>query len=206
MKHIFLFIFVLISAEVLAGDKMSLARRMGREFKAEWIEDIKQDIKDNDLDELLTRELKEEELTKLKCPKYNSFTEEDRLKFWVLFMAGIAASESAFDPKCFYEEPGTHDSFGLLQIDGPNSRAHGCVKRDGTKPSGGKEGKEEGKDMYDPEINLRCGMYIVRNQLSRSSELFYKGSYWAVLRVGRKGHERFLRFIHQNINQIPACQ
>ena len=80
------------------------------------------------------------------------------------------------------------------------------MKRDGTKPSGGKEGKEEGKDMYDPEINLRCGMYIVRNQLRRSSELFYKGSYWAVLRVGRKGHERFLRFIHQNINQIPACQ
>ncbi len=206
MRNIVLFVLVMMTADLFAADKqLSFVTRQGNTFKKEWIESIKKDIQDNDLDELLTRKLDSKEVIKLKCSNYDSLKEEDRKKFWVIFMTGIAAAECNYNPKCFYAEPGTHDSYGLLQIDAPNSRAHGCVKRDGSTPKGGKEGRDNGGDMYDPEVNLRCGMYIVRNQLRRSGKLFYEKSYWAVLREGRKGHLRFMRFINSNMHKIAAC-
>jgi len=207
MKNTILIFTLLFSALSFAAEKeLSFVTRQGNTFKKEWIKAIQTDIQDNDLDELLTRKLDKKEVTKLKCSNYSSLNEEDRKKFWIIFMTGISAAECNYNPKCFYAEPGTNDSYGLLQIDAPNSRAHGCVKRDGSRPKGGKEGRKQGGDMYNPEVNLRCGMYIVRNQLRRSGELFYKKSYWAVLREGRKGHLRFMRFINTNMHKVSGCK
>lgn len=198
---------LIFSSAVMAGSDLPVFEtRMGNTFKTAWTKGIYKDITDNDLDELLTVSLKSSELKTLKCSNYNSFKETDKKKFWAILMASIAAAESAFDPKSFYSEPGTNDSYGLVQIDGPNSRAHGCVKRDGSRPTGGAEGREQGKEMYTPAINLRCGMYIVRNQLRRSGTLFYAKSYWAVLRVKRPGHGRFKRFFHKHIGLLQKCK
>lgn len=177
-----------------------------RKWKTEWSKQINQDLNDPALDELMAVKLKNDELQKLNCPRFNSMSARNKKLFWNVFMASMSASESSHNHKGFYDEKGTYDSYGLLQIDATNSRAHGCRKHDGTKPQGGKYGRGAGGDMYDPSTNLRCGMYILRNQLRRSGKLFYGKSYWAVLRTTRPGHKRFKKHFLSHIQQVKACR
>jgi hypothetical protein len=177
-----------------------------RKWETEWSQSVSRDLDDPALDELLSVKLKNDELRDLNCPKFNSMSEKNKKLFWNVFMASMSASESSHNPKGFYDEKGTYDSYGLLQIDATNSRTHGCVKHDGTKPAGGKYGKSGGGDMYDPETNLRCGLYILRNQLRKSGQLFYGKSYWAVLRTSRPGHQRFKKHFLSHIQQVKACR
>jgi len=177
-----------------------------RKWDTKWSQQINDDLNDPDLDELMTVKLRNDELKNLNCPKFNSMSSKNKKLFWNVFMASMSASESSHNTKGFYDEKGTYDSYGLLQIDATNSRAHGCRKHDGSKPQGGKYGKGAGGDMYDARTNLRCGMYILRNQLRRSGSLFYKKSYWAVLRTSRPGHKRFKKHFLSHIQQVKACR
>ncbi len=177
-----------------------------RKWKTEWSEGVSKDLDDPALDELMSVKLKNDELRDLNCPKFNSMSSKNKKLFWNVFMASMSASESSHNPKGFYDEQGTYDSYGLLQIDATNSRAHGCVKHDGSKPEGGKYGRSGGGDMYEPQTNLRCGLYILRNQLRKSGSLFYGKSYWAVLRTSRPGHQRFKKHFLSHIQQVKACR
>lgn len=176
------------------------------QWKEEWSKNISNDLDDPALNELMNVSLKNDELRELNCPKFNSMNSKNKKMFWTILMASMSSAESSFKTKEFYKERGTNDSYGLLQIDAPNSRAHGCIKRDGSKPNGGKKGKSSGGDMYDPDTNLRCGMYILRNQLRKSGRLFYRSSYWAVLRTSRPGHQRFKRYFKTHIQQLKGCR
>lgn len=176
-------------------------------WKKDWSKQISRDLDDPDLDELMTVRLKNNEIQDLNCPRFNSMSPENKKRFWIVFMASVSAAESNHGPETYYDESGTYDSFGLLQIDAPNSRAHGCRKYDGTKPDGGKYGRSSGGDMYDPSTNLRCGMYILRNQLRKIGSIISdKKYYWSVLMTTRRGHQRFKKHFLSHIQQVNACR
>ena len=167
---------------------------------------IYQTLEEDKYKDLMSAKISETDLKAINCPRFHSLGKNDKKKFWAIFLASMVAKEGENNPKEFYGESGTNDSYGLLQIDTPNSIAHGCRLKDGSKPKGSKKGRSGGGDMYDPHINLRCGMMILRNQVKKKGKLFDNKSYWAVLRTNRPTpHARMKTVLHKHMTQVSAC-
>ncbi len=110
--------------------------------------------------------INEKDLKQIDCPGYQFATEDEKKKFWILWMSAIAKPESNFNnSECLHESDGT-DSCGLLQIDYASAnRWCGMYAAELGKKSFTKS------DMANPEINLKCGMLIMDAQIHGGSQL-----------------------------------
>ncbi|MDA9189535.1 hypothetical protein N9O57_00995 [bacterium] len=201
------------SAAAGEGDKPVIKEASKGEWQDTWTEEgVFKPLAEEPASKLLTAEIDEQDLQKIGCPGYKSLGEEDKKKFWAVMMGSMSHYEGEHKPDEYFDEPGgdgesMNDSYGLLQIDAANAGAAGCVKEDGSKPEGGKLGKEGGGDMYDPVVNLRCGLAMVNKQLERKNgKIFDDGSYWAIFREGRPAEEKFSKLVVEEMKQIEACQ
>lgn len=113
------------------------------------------------------------------CPGFAKASRTDKARFWAAFFESVAKYESGFDPAAIYQEgwsdPETADpqlSQGLLQLSYSDRRYHADCHVD----------RERG-NIYDPEVNLSCGVAILRKQIEKRKTLFPgpKPYYWSVL-------------------------
>jgi hypothetical protein len=166
----------------------------GRAWKEEWnlviaeaLDDIGQPLLEDD-------KVPAAEVQAL-CPRYFEASREEKKAFWALLVASIARLESGFDPERTFMEPRPLRtlSIGLLQLSyGDQTRHSGCPL----------EPMEA--NITDPAVNLRCGVAILRNQLSARNTLFPpRFYYWSVLTRKRSQIERdFL----QHREQLGFCR
>jgi hypothetical protein len=166
----------------------------GRAWKQEWNQVIAEALEDIGQPLLEDDKVPADEVRAL-CPGYFDASREEKKAFWALLFASIARLESGFDPERTFMEPRPLRtlSVGLLQLSyGDQTRHAGCPL----------EPMEA--NITDPAVNLRCGVAILRNQLSARSTLFPKRFYyWSVLTRKRSQIERdFL----QHREQFGFCR
>ena len=119
------------------------------------------------------------------CPNYSALELPQREAFWVFLISAMAAKESSFDPKQDFVEDFKDSngnkvvSRGLLQISKESANEYGCDI-------------SNAQDLYDPKINLSCGVRILNRWISKDGVIAQKNDdqqwrglarYWAVLRT-----------------------
>ncbi len=128
------------------------------------------------MENLRTVKIREDDLKEIGCPGLNYASEDEKRKFWILWLSAIAKPENNFNSKtCYHETDGT-DSCGLLQIDyAAANRWCGLLAVEMNKVSKNSKGETVPKftkeDMLDPEINLKCGLMMMDSQLHGGSKL-----------------------------------
>ncbi len=166
----------------------------GRAWKPEWNQVIAEALEDIGQPLLEDEKVPAAEVQAL-CPGYFDAGREEKKAFWALLFASIARLESGFDPERTFMEPRPLRtlSVGLLQLSyGDQTRHSGCLL----------EPMEA--NITDPAVNLRCGVAILRNQLSARNTLFPKRFYyWSVLTRKRSQIERDFM---QHREQLGFCR
>jgi hypothetical protein len=214
--------------DVIANKRNPIVFPSGsRQFKPEWAESVSLQFEKPYMEGLRNTQIKESDLEQIGCPGFNNATEEQKRKFWVVFMSAIAKPEDNFRTDgCYHEDDGT-DSCGLLQIDyAAANRWCGLLAAEMGKTSFTTE------DMKVPEVNMKCGLMIMDAQLNGSAALSLskqkpptvirnkpgrpniKGSlfvdngpfYWNVLRNNDEKEEVIEWFKKHAERQLPFCK
>lgn len=123
------------------------------------------------------------------CPKYSSFSLDDRLNLWVLIVNAIAFYESSCNSSITARGPNGR-LVGLLQLHSGKEDVYApaCKKGDGNTPAG----------------TFRCGLSMLNTQLERGEPLFSRRSYWDVLRPQARSQK--YKQIKTAIKSYPACK
>ena len=117
------------------------------------------------------------------CPKYNGLSAQQKREFWVYLLSAMTKYESNFKLAMTYKELFKDSkgefviSRGLLQISFESSEGYSC-------------GFADEEAIYDPELNLDCGIKILnfwitrdRSLAGRSGNTWRGGArYWSTLR------------------------
>lgn len=129
------------------------------------------------------------------CPKYTSLSKAQKETVWAQFWVGVAKFESSWSPTNRFLESGLGKdevtgqnvySEGLLQLSyGDKLWAPFCAfnwaadkKLSATNPN---------KTIFDPKINLDCGIHIMANQIvNKGKAILTSGVYWSTLKDGGK--------------------
>jgi hypothetical protein len=156
--------------------------------------------------------IKDKDLNSLQCPGYKFATPDERKIFWIFLVSSMANAESGFNPQTGYREANGTTSLGLLQIDVANANAY-CSGPEAMNR------RFSTSDMKNPELNLECGLHILKQQLNAErpvamrkkgkGNLFYNRSYgdasnWSTLRADNN-HKTIARFKAHH-QQMPFCK
>ncbi len=137
------------------------------------------------------------------CPGFVAATPAQRSRFWSAFFEAIARYESNFDPAARMQEawsdPDTgapQMSEGLLQLSYSDRAGHPDCTLD--RAAG---------NIVDPEVNLSCGVAILRRQLEVRGALFPPGKpyYWSVL-TSRKVRPKVEAYLSSSVEALPFCR
>ncbi len=197
-KYIFLFFISSIFNFNLKAD-IEFKPHGKNSWNHEWSKAIRSKILETSI---LDRKIDQADLADLKCEPYNSLSVDEKLDFWVLFLASLSTSESGLNFKVRSKK-----YYGLLQIH-PNTAKKHCGIKNGARA------------LFDPIVNLSCGVSlldwqlagaIVRGKQTRpdlENQIFGKNILlWGPLRerdfLGRK---RLYQYFLKHIDQIAACQ
>lgn len=135
------------------------------------------------------------------CPKYEALSKEQRISVWSELISAVTYYESGWNPASRMIEttmgidPVTKKqvaSEGLLQLSYQDVPNYGSVLkfplcRIEWQKDKGLDVKDVKKTIFDPLINLECGIRIMANQIKKKgSVILENGVYWAVLRDGGK--------------------
>lgn len=118
---------------------------------------------------------------------YNGLSKAKKRIFWAELIISMAKYESNWDPHGIYHEPPplSVDSIGLLQLS----------YEDETSYKFSVVLNREQKNLEDPLINLRCGVFILARWLAKDGTIAAGSTgrdarggarYWSVLRQGAK--------------------
>lgn len=162
-------------------------------------------LDDSDLSSILEMDLDDFDLKLLKCNGYENATREERKNFFVLYLASIAYAESRLNPNTTYREKDGTLSTGLLQIDVASANRHASIYTGN---------KYDQRDMFNAEMNLISGLYILKHQLDgglnnerkdvQSRLLTDKSYYWSVLTLKK---ELIIKtFVENSLKNLPFCQ
>lgn len=162
-------------------------------------------LDDSDLSSILEMDLDDFDLKLLKCNGYENATREERKNFFVLYLASIAHAESRLNPNTTYREKDGTLSTGLLQIDVASANRHASIYTGN---------KYDQRDMFNAEMNLISGLYILKHQLDgglnnerkdvQSRLLTDKSYYWSVLTLKK---ELIIKtFVENSLKNLPFCQ
>ncbi len=145
---------------------------------------------------LLDTEVPKNELEDI-CPGYFRTGADDRKKFWALFLASIAYPESGFNPRNRFREPPPLSKWseGLLQLSVDDHVSHGKMCNFMISP----------ERILNPFDNIRCGVMILKNQISNRRTLWPNTYYyWSVLTTRKSATVR--NVFQQNAKRLlPAC-
>ena len=171
-------------------------------WKCSYTKALYSELSKPSFDNMFDIRINKDDLHDLMCPNYNKMNREEKQKFFIVYMAAIAKSESDFQPNDHYLEKDGTNSLGMLAID--RKAANKATKNFGTITD---------QDLKDPEINLKVGTYILNNQLKNSK---YKGRlltndqnsayYWSVIHNDDK-QKKVIKDLNSNKSSLPAaCQ
>ncbi|GAB4417545.1 MAG: hypothetical protein OHK0056_26550 [Bacteriovoracaceae bacterium] len=142
-----------------------------------------------------------DDLSRVSCPGYKYASNDQRLGFWLVFIAAMAQQESSMNEKLRYFERSLNKySEGLLQLSVSDSKYHdGCERI-----------TEE--TILVGEFNLDCGLHILKKQLDGISSrgiapgtLFPKSYfYWSVLSKDVTIN-RISQFVKDHHHQLTFC-
>lgn len=155
------------------------------------------------------------------CPKFNKFTDQQKLNFWIWYFTAMAATES----ECGRNEYNPNDpqgtSAGELQLPerlssrkwrGVQSGAGGCDARPPkVRPSSYRYKHPPALYMGQLENNLSCGVEILagvlcgfyKNPIERcnsSTNKPYGNGFWKQIRTGINGK------IIKDVKRLPICK
>ena len=168
---------------------------------------------------LLDKKLSESEANKLQCPKFNSMSDQDKRKFYIILISSMAHTESGFKTKTYFDENAyakkmgntkrIDDSYGLLQIDPGNaSGVRKCGVSKVNKSGGVVRGRDNDGGLYDGSKNIECGLVFLKWQLldSKNKKIFAEDSYWSALRPNGSSSKKTTKKFNSQISQISACK
>jgi hypothetical protein len=151
---------------------------------------------------LLTSNVSDAELF---CPRYSQLSRNEKINFWGMLISGMTKYESNFIPTMRYVEttmgkdPITGSqvaSEGLLQLSYQDVQAYPYCNEFNWEKDKSLGLTDPRKTIFDPYKNLRCGMKILNQQISKKKEITVSsGAYWAVILEGGR---------YQQINNIAA--
>ncbi len=158
----------------------------------------------SELSSILYTDVSNYDLKLLKCVNYKEANLYEKKRFWVLFMASIAYAESGLNPNTTFREKDGSLSSGLLQIDVASANRHSLMYTGFYFSQ---------KDLFNPDLNLMAGLYILKHQLEGGMEgerpeirgrLFTNSSYyWSVLTLKK---EIIIKTFVQNARvNLPFC-
>ncbi len=141
----------------------------------------------------------------LFCPKYKSLNDSQRLNFWGQFFAAVSKFESGWNPASRMVETtmGTDPvtgrqvaSEGLLQLSYQDDVSYRNLCEFNWSKDQFLSDTDPKKTIFDPYLNLRCGIRIMARQLERKGSLTLSiGVYWSVLKISGR---------YTKINEISA--
>lgn len=168
----------------------------GIEWKKEYTASLGVALSDSSFTALYNTQINFDDLKLVKCENFNELNLAQKQVFYVVYLAAIAEAESDF--KTFSKTWNPSDrtmNIGLLQIDQAVANNH-------TK---GRLGNLDDGDLVDPAINLKVGVFVLKNQVTSKvarNRLFPVNSYyWQVLTQKK----RVLKNIEANRSNISFC-
>lgn len=158
----------------------------------------------SELSNILIVEINSNDLKLLKCANYQEANLYEKKRFWILFLASIAHAESGLNNYTTYREKDGTLSSGLLQIDVASADRHSSIYTGYYFSQ---------KDLFNPDLNLMAGLYILKHQLEGGingerpdirGRLFTNNSYyWSVLTLKK---EKIIKTFVQNARiNLPFC-
>jgi len=167
-------------------------------WKNEYSEFLNSTFDDEHFAPLLSQEINEEDLKIINCPLLNKSTNEQKKKFYILYLAAISEASSDYNPKDeSYSKSDKTTNYGLLQIDPKSAERHA---------SSVLERPIDKEHLTDYKTNLKAGAYILKHQISgkiATGRLFPKNVYyWPVLKNSKK---RILKTFQKNSKNLPFC-
>ena len=127
----------------------------------------------------------------LFCPNYNRLQPDQKINFWGQLIGAMTLYESGFRINAHFREgtmgtdriTGQHVySDGLLQLSYQDVEQYKFCDEFDWNHDRQYTGNDPRKTIFDPYINLRCGIRILNAQIGRAGMISYrKGQYWSVL-------------------------
>ncbi len=146
------------------------------------------------------------------CARYPDLNRGQKIAFWAYLISTITYYESAYNPKSRMREgPLGRDavtgkpvySEGLLQLSYQDTKWYPYCKMDWNKDRH-LDDKDDRKTIFDPYINLDCGMRIFAQQINRKNKIaINSGAYWAVIKPDSKYNK--IAQIKKATNALPFC-
>ncbi|MBK26719.1 MAG: hypothetical protein CME70_22150 [Halobacteriovorax sp.] len=163
-------------------------------WKEAWSNAVGSAIDEHSRELAMEVTLPSSDLAKLNCPGFNQAKENDKKRFWALFMSSISLYETDFNPNTRYWERGLNLwSEGLFQLSVSTGRYHsGC-------------GHITKDNILDPIGNIRCAVAVMRNQIRKRGSLFpTRAYYWSVLTTSKK--YKVQNFFKSQMAGLSFCQ
>lgn len=165
-----------------------------KEYSEAIIEEINQNSK---LSSLLETEINQGDLKRLDCVNFNELSNYEKSVFYTVYIAAIAEAESDFkngSETMNYKD--MTNNVGLLQIDTKSALRH----------AKNEYGKLTEKDLKNPIVNLKVGLFILKNQITgkvaNKRLLPVKSYYWQVLTQNK----RFFKNFKMNYSNLSFCK
>ena len=147
------------------------------------------------------------------CPKFDDLNVGEKLNFWGQFIVAVAERESSWRPNTYYVEttmgtdPVTKSqiaSEGLLQLSYQDEKNHNLDCGFDWDKDKKLHYKDENKTIFNPFLNLRCGIKILAKQLKKYDKIVIsKGAYWSVIKEGHKSNK--VSLISKRTKSLSFC-
>lgn len=150
------------------------------------------------------------------CPKYRTLRDSQRMNFWGQLIVGIAKYESGWNPITSSVEvnmtgtdsvTGKHiASEGLLQLSYQDDQNYPIKCGFDWNKDKNLTQKDPRKTIFDPYLNLNCGIQIFANQLKRFQLIVVKDTrqlYWSVIFEGQSNK---IKEIAAMTNSLSFCK
>lgn len=125
------------------------------------------------------------------CPKYDSLSRLQKINFWGALISGMTRYESNYKTTTRMVEVGLgKDPFtgkqiaseGLLQLSYADAKYRSYCKMSWAADKN-KADTDPTKTIFDPYINLECGVKILSNQVYNKGKIaITSGAYWSVIK------------------------
>ena len=128
------------------------------EWKNEYTDFLYKTLSGPSFDILLSQKIEPADLEKMNCTNFNELNNDEKKKFYIVYLAAISEASSDYDSKNeSYSKSDKTTNYGLLQIDPQSAIRH----------AGSVIGKSVGKEeLTNYETNLQVGAYILKHQIA----------------------------------------
>lgn len=149
----------------------------------------------------------------LFCPNYYNLNHDERVNVWGQLIAAMSWFESGWNKKARFPEPRlgidpvtnrTVHSEGLLQLGYADAMWRSYCDFDWTQDIQF-EDDDIRKTIFDPYLNLTCGIGILTSQIKKYERIIIKqGAYWAVIKKDHRNQK--INGIRKIITQWDMCK